>query len=99
MFWLTIISVFVLRDVRKVLYGARQAVHPKKGRLLGAVSVPYHEDVICLSWNPRRLQSDCKENGLEQRQIQNGGKDVKLFLFLVNLSVQVRSQCFSTKPV
>jgi hypothetical protein len=31
---------------------------------------------ICLSWNPRWLQSDCKENCLEQRQV-HGGRDTK----------------------
>jgi hypothetical protein len=30
------------------------------------------------------LQSDYKENGLEQIQVQNGGKDAMLFLFLDN---------------
>jgi hypothetical protein len=43
------------------------------------------------------IQGDCKRNGLDQRQIQNGDKDVKLFLFLCNLWAQVRSQCFSAK--
>jgi hypothetical protein len=35
--------------------------------------VPCYKDVIdqyCPSWNPRWLQSDCRENGLKQRQIQ-----------------------------
>jgi hypothetical protein len=45
------------------------------------------------------LQSDCKENGLEKRQIQNGGRGAKLLLFLVNLWAQVKSQCFSAKPI
>jgi hypothetical protein len=44
------------------------------------------------------LQSDCKENGLEQRQIQNGGRVAKL-LFLVNLWAQIRSQGFSSKAL
>jgi hypothetical protein len=48
-------------------------------------------------WNPRWLQSDWKENGLQQRQTQNGGRDAKLLLFLVNLWDQVRSQCFSAR--
>jgi hypothetical protein len=52
-----------------------QVVHPEEGLLLGVVSVPCHKHIIiCLSWNPRGLQSDCSENGLEQRQIQNGGE-------------------------
>jgi hypothetical protein len=52
-----------------------QVVHADEALLLGVVSASCHEDVIlCLSWNPRWLQGDCKENGLEQRQIQNGGQ-------------------------
>jgi hypothetical protein len=51
---LTIISVLTLGEVPKSLSGGRQAVHPKEGLLLAAVSVPCHENVIvCLSWNPR----------------------------------------------
>jgi hypothetical protein len=29
---------------------------------------------VLFFWNPRGLQNDCRENGLEQRQIQNGGE-------------------------
>jgi hypothetical protein len=48
---------------------------------LGVVSVPCHEDVIiCLSWDPVWLQSDCKENGLEQRQTQKWRRDA-IFIF------------------
>jgi hypothetical protein len=43
----------MLGEVLELLSGARQVVHPKKGLLLGIVSVLYHEDVIYLSWNPR----------------------------------------------
>jgi hypothetical protein len=45
------------------------------------------------------IQGDCKENGLEQKQIQNGVRDTKLLLSLVNLWVQVRSKGFSAKAV
>jgi hypothetical protein len=54
---------------------------------------------FCPFWNPTWLQSDCKENGLEQRQIQNGGRDAKLLLCLVNSYAQIRNQCFSAKAV
>jgi hypothetical protein len=64
---------------------------------LQEVSVPCHKDVISSVLSG--IQGDCKENGLEQRQIQNGGRDAKLLLFLVNLCTQVRSQCFSAKTV
>jgi hypothetical protein len=37
-----------------------------------------------LSFLESKMISDYKENDLEQRQIQNGGKDVKFLLFLVN---------------
>jgi hypothetical protein len=70
------------------------------GLLLGVVSVPCHEDVKNLSsWNPRWLQSDCKENGLEQRQIQNGGQ-VPCFSPAISQFMGPRkSQCFSAKAV
>jgi hypothetical protein len=45
------------------------------------------------------LQSDYKENGLEQKQKQIGDKDAKLLLFLVNSCAQERSQCFSAKAI
>jgi hypothetical protein len=52
-----------------------QVVHPEELLLLGGISVPCHEDVIiCLSWNPKWLQGDSRENGSEQRQIQNEGE-------------------------
>jgi hypothetical protein len=63
----------------------------------GKLSVPCHKDLSVLSF--LKLQSDYKENGLEQRKIQNGGRDAKLFLFLVNSWAQGRSQCFSAKAV
>jgi hypothetical protein len=44
------------------------------------------------------LQNDCKENGLEQRQIQSGGRYAKL-LVLINSCAQVRSQYFSEKAI
>jgi hypothetical protein len=47
-------------------------VVPEEGLLLGVVSVPCCEDVI--SFILPGIQSDCKENDLEQRQIQNGGQ-------------------------
>jgi hypothetical protein len=43
------------------------------------------------------LQSECKENGLEQRQTQNGGWDAKLLLFLVNSCVQEGVSVFQQK--
>jgi hypothetical protein len=49
---------------------------------LWEVSDPCHKDVITSVLSG--IQSDCEENGLEQRQIQNGGRDAKLLLFLVN---------------
>jgi hypothetical protein len=76
----------------------QQVVHPEEGLLLDIVSIPCCGDVTCLSRNPRWLQSNCKEHGLEQKQIQNGDRDAKL-LFLVTLWIQVRSQCFSAKAV
>jgi hypothetical protein len=54
-----------------------------------------HKDII--SFVLCGNQGDCKEKGLEQRQIQNGDRDANLFLFLVNLWAQGRSQCFSEK--
>jgi hypothetical protein len=45
------------------------------------------------------IASDCRENGSEQRQVQNGGRDAKLLLFLVNLWAQVRNLCFLAKTV
>jgi hypothetical protein len=48
---------------------------------LGEVSVHFHKDVISSVLSG--TQGDCKENGLEQRKIQNGGRDTKL-LVLVN---------------
>jgi hypothetical protein len=54
-----------------------------------------HKDII--SFVLFGIQVNYKDNGLQQRQIQNGDKDGKLFLFLVNLWAQVRSQCFSAK--
>jgi hypothetical protein len=69
---------------------------------LWEVSVPYHKDVISSVLSG--IQDDCKVtvkrvNGLELKQIQNGGRDNKLFLFLVNLWAHVRSQSFSAKAV
>jgi hypothetical protein len=59
-----------------------------------------HKDIISLSFlKSKVIQSDYKENGLAQRQIQNGGRDAKHLLFLVNLWIQVRSQCFSAKAI
>jgi hypothetical protein len=52
---------------------------------------------FCPFLDPRWLWSDCKENGWAQRQIQNGDNDAKVFLLLVNLWAQVRSQYFSAK--
>jgi hypothetical protein len=49
--------------------------------LLTGSFVPCHKDIIyqsCSSWNPQ-LQSGCRKNGLEERNIQNGGKDTNLF--------------------
>jgi hypothetical protein len=43
------------------------------------------------------LQSDCKESGLEQRQIQNGSREAKLLLFLVNLCAQEGVSAFQQK--
>jgi hypothetical protein len=50
--------------------------------------VPCQKDVISSVLSG--IQGDCKENGLEQIQIQNGGKDVKLLLFLVNSCAQAK---------
>jgi hypothetical protein len=50
--WVVTISVHVLGEVLELLSEARLVVCPEEGPLLGVVSVPYHEDVICLSWNP-----------------------------------------------
>jgi hypothetical protein len=59
---------------------------------LQEVSVPCHKDVI--SSVPSGLQGDCKKNGLEQKQIQNGSKVPSFSSF-----VCPRSQCFSAKTI
>jgi hypothetical protein len=41
-----------------VLSAARQAFYPKEALLLEVVSVPFHNSVIYLSWNPRRSQRE-----------------------------------------
>jgi hypothetical protein len=72
--WLVIFSVLVQGEVPELLSG--------EGVLLGVVSVPCHGEVMnhsCPSLIPRWLQGDCRENGSEQRQIQNGGRDAMLF--------------------
>jgi hypothetical protein len=82
---------------RELLSGDSQVVHPKEGLRLGVISVPYHEDVInhfCSSLIPRWLQSDCRENGSEQKQIQN--TEIPCFFLLL---VNSWSQCFSAKAV
>jgi hypothetical protein len=56
--WVVTISVHVLGEVLELLSEARLVVCPEEGPLLGVVSVPYHEDVICLSWNPGSFPSD-----------------------------------------
>jgi hypothetical protein len=48
------------------------------------------------------IQDSCKvtakrEHGLEKRHIQNGGKDAKLLLFLVNLWAQEGVSAFQQK--
>jgi hypothetical protein len=65
------------------------------------VSASYHIDVISsiLSGIQGDFKATAKRMALEQRQIQNRGRDAKLLLFLVNLWTQVRSQCFSKKAV
>jgi hypothetical protein len=56
-----------------------------------------HKDIISFVLSGIQGDCNCKENGLEQRQIQNGDKDAKLVLFLVNLWAPGRRQCFSAK--
>jgi hypothetical protein len=61
---------------------------------------PCLEDVISSVLSG--IQGDVKvtaKNGLEQRQIQNGGRDAKLLLFLVNSYAQERNQSFSAKTI
>jgi hypothetical protein len=43
------------------------------------------------------IQGDCKENGLEQRLLQNEGKDAKFLLFLVNSWAQEEVSAFQQK--
>jgi hypothetical protein len=70
---------------------------PKEGLLSGVVSVPCHNIAICLSWNPRWLQSYCKQNDLEQNQIQNRGRDAKLLQFFLHSWVQDGVSAFQQK--
>jgi hypothetical protein len=56
------------------------------GWQLQVAPVHCHKDII--SFVLFGIQGDCKvtkENGLQQRQIQNGDRGAKFFLFLVNL--------------
>jgi hypothetical protein len=51
------------------------------------VSVPCQKDVIyhsCPSWNPRWLQSDCRENDLDQRIQMEAGMPHIFLLLLIN---------------
>jgi hypothetical protein len=57
-----------------------------------------HKDIIghsCPSMIPRWLQEGMAQS--KGQQVQNGDRDAKRLLFLVNSQAQVRSQCFSTK--
>jgi hypothetical protein len=68
---------------------------PEEGLSKGIVSVPYHEDVtdhFCPSLIPRWLQGNCRENGSEQRQIQNGEMPSFFILFYYSY---VRDAIFS----
>jgi hypothetical protein len=84
-------------EVLELSSGARQVLHPTEGLLLGVVSLSCPIDVMYLSWHTKWLKSDCKENGLQQRQTQNGGHTLCFSLAISYLSAQVRSQCFSVK--
>jgi hypothetical protein len=70
--------------------------------VLQVSTVPYRKfqflviKIVSVFSFPRWSQNDCKENGLEQRTIKNGGRDTTLLL-LVNSCAQVRSQCFFSK--
>jgi hypothetical protein len=70
---------------------------------LGVDSVFCHKNVIigpALPGIQGDLQSDCRENGLEQRQIQKWRQGCQDFLLLfINSWAQVRGQCFSAKAV
>jgi hypothetical protein len=84
---LAIIFVLVLGEVPELLSVARQVIHPKKSLLLRAVLVPCFEDVMnhsCPFLISRWLQGDCRKNGSEQRQIQNGGWGHAFLLLLFN---------------
>jgi hypothetical protein len=65
------------------------------------VLIPGHKDVIdhsCPFFIPRWLQERMAQS--KGQQVQNGDRDAKSFLlFLVNLWVQEKSQCFSEKAV
>jgi hypothetical protein len=94
--WLTTIPVLVLGEVLELLLW--RVVHPKEGPPSGVVSVPCHEDAghHCPSLTPRGPQGDYRENGSEQRQLQNGEMSC-LFSSLTNLWTQVRNRCSPAK--
>jgi hypothetical protein len=73
MFQLTIISVLILGEVLELLSRARKVVHPKESLLLGIISVPVSKILLIIPVLPG-IQGDCKENGLERGQLQNGGQ-------------------------
>jgi hypothetical protein len=84
---MTLISVFIVEEVLELLPGFIvnwQMVQSEEDLLLGVVSVPCREDVICL-------------NGSEQRQMQNGGRHAKLLLCSVHSQAQARGQRLSQK--
>jgi hypothetical protein len=56
---ITHVCTLKLAEIELSAYsGVRQVVYPEEAILLGVVSIPCHEDVICLSWNPRGLQRE-----------------------------------------